>query len=171
MAWLPRYLDTVTILRNNNMNARRRRGLGVQVLVHETRGSYNAMAVTILDHAMKPKKTEHISATGKKFYGTPAEFYLYNNLPFGRWTLADRREVLFNWFEEPLFQRSPDLPPAEMDRHAKVSSILWTDLIYNDAHRHHEKRHLAKTWLDDFVNGIQPTVGAQRSPVRSATRV
>jgi len=58
-----------------------------------------------LRYTVKPKKTEHTSITGKTFYGTPAEFHLYNNLPFGRWTLADRREVLFNWFYEPMFQR------------------------------------------------------------------
>jgi hypothetical protein len=109
-----------------------------------------------LRYTVKPKKTEHTSVTGKKFFGTPAEFHLASDLPFGRWTLADRREVLFNWFEEPLFQRGPGIPPCEIDPHAKVSGILWTDLIYK---------------LDDFMNGIQPTVGPQRSPVRSAARV
>jgi hypothetical protein len=129
-------------------------GLGAQVLAPETRGGYNAMAVTILDQTMKPKKTEHTSATGKKFYGTPAEFYLYNNLPYARWTLADRREVLVNAFDEPMWQRGPGLPPSVMDPHARVTGILWVDRIYGDARRHHEKRCAAKTWLDDFRNGI-----------------
>jgi hypothetical protein len=30
--------------------------------------------------------------------------------------------------------------------------------IYGDAHRHHEKRAVAKTWLEDFRAGLRITL-------------
>jgi hypothetical protein len=115
--------------------------------------SYYAGAVPNIEQTMKPKKSEHISATGKVFHGTDAEFFLSAHLPYGRWTLADRREVLFNAFEEPMLQRGPGLPVSAMDPGEVVTGVLWTDVIYGPAHRHHEKRDLAKNWLTDFRNG------------------
>ena len=102
---------------------------------------------------MKPQKREHISATGKVFFGTDAEFHLASKLPYGSWTLADRREVLFNAFDEPLWQRGPGIPATAMAPDETITGILWTDRIYSDAHRHHEKRDLAKNWMSDFRNG------------------
>lgn len=114
---------------------------------------------------MKPKRTEHISATGKKFTGTPAEFYLANNMPYARLTLADRREILVNAFHEPLWVRGPGLPPTEMTARAKVhpADIVWTDRLYADEHRHHEKRHLAKKWLEEFSLGLAASLTPQNA--------
>jgi hypothetical protein len=86
---------------------------------------------------MKPKKSEHTSLTGKAFHGTAAEFYLHNNLPFGRWTLADGREVLFNSFEEPLWERRPGAEATAADPHAHVSKVVCAEQFYGDAHRHY----------------------------------
>jgi tetrahydromethanopterin S-methyltransferase subunit B len=46
-----------------------------------------------------------------------------------------------------------------MDPREKVSAsgVLWTDVIYSDMHRHHEKRTIAKQWVEDFANGLQPS--------------
>lgn len=122
---------------------------------------------------MKPKKTEHKSATGKTMFGTDAEFYLASRLPFSRVTLADRREILFNFFGEPLMQRGPGLPPAEMDPRDRVvaKDILWTDRIYADEHRHYEKRELAKRWVEEFQNGLPistpPQIGERKQAARA----
>jgi hypothetical protein len=102
---------------------------------------------------MKPKKREHTSITGQPFFGTDAEFYLHNNLPLGRWTCADGREVLFNSFEEPIWQRRPGAEASQADPHARVSRIVMTERIYGPTHRHHEKREIAKKWLEEFRSG------------------
>lgn len=107
---------------------------------------------------VKPKKSDHVSATGQPFHGTDAEFYLCNNLPYARWTLTDRREVLVNAFHEPLWVRGPGIEPTQMDPRETVTGLLWKDRIYTDAHRHHQRRELAKTWLDDFRNGLVITM-------------
>jgi hypothetical protein len=110
---------------------------------------------------MKPKKSQHTSITGKPFYGTPAEYFLASRLPYARLTLSDRREILVNAFHEPLWVRGPNLPPAEMDPCEKVhaADILWTDHLYNDYLRHHEKRHIAKQWLEEFIFGRPASIG------------
>jgi hypothetical protein len=107
-----------------------------------------------LSPTMKPKKREHTSATGKVFFGTPAEFHLASALPYERWTLGDRREVLVNAFSEPLWIRGPSLEPSVMDPRETVTGVLWKDRIYGDWHRHHERRDLAKNWLSDFRHGL-----------------
>jgi hypothetical protein len=116
--------------------------------------------VIIADQTMKPKKRDHTSITGKKFHGTDAEFYLASRLPHSRVTLDDRREVLMNALGEPLWARGPGLPPVEMDPRERVtaSAVLWMDIVYSDFHRHHEKRTIAKQWLEDFTNGLQPSI-------------
>jgi hypothetical protein len=111
---------------------------------------------------MKPKKRKHTSITGKTLFGTEAEFYLAMILPLGRWTCADGREVLFNAFEEPIWQRWPGIKATPADPYERVSGILWTEWIYTDADRHHEKRLFAKTWLNDFKAGFKITLPVQR---------
>lgn len=103
---------------------------------------------------MKPKKKTHTSITGKTMVGTDDEYYLAFMLPAGRWTCADGREVLFNSFEEPIWERRPGAEATPADPHERVSRIVWTDIIYGDAHRHHQRRDLAKTWLADFRAGL-----------------
>lgn len=44
------------------------------------------------------------------------EFRLRNDVPYGVWTCPDGREVLFNRWYEPLWQRGPgDVPPTAAD--------------------------------------------------------
>jgi hypothetical protein len=112
---------------------------------------------------VKPKKREHVSITGKPFFGTDAEYYLAANLPLGRWTMTDGREVLFNGFEEPIWERRPDAEATPADPYEKVSRIVCTEWIYGPAHRHHEQRAAAKLWLEEFRSGARvPLTPARR---------
>jgi hypothetical protein len=111
---------------------------------------------------MKPKKREHTSITGKTLFGTDAEYYLAFVLPLGRWTCADGREVLFNGFEEPIWERRLGAEATPADPYERVSRIVMTEWIYGDAHRHPEKRNAAKLWLQDFRAGLRITVTPDR---------
>jgi hypothetical protein len=43
------------------------------------------------------------------------EFRRSNDLPYGMWTCEDGREVLFNRFYKPIWQRLPGKPPQPAD--------------------------------------------------------
>ena len=107
---------------------------------------------------MKPKKSEHTSITGKTMFGTEQEFYLAFMLPYGRWTLADGREVLFNAFHEPIWQRRLGSDATPADPHERVSGIVCTERLYGDACRHYERRDIAKRWLEEFKSGARVTL-------------
>jgi hypothetical protein len=107
---------------------------------------------------MKPKKRTHTSITGKSMFGTDAEYYLAFTLPAARWTCADGREVLVNGFDEPLWQRRSRGEATPADPYKKVRGFVMIERIYGDAHRHHEKRAVAKSWLDDFRAGLRITL-------------
>jgi hypothetical protein len=107
---------------------------------------------------VKPKKRTHTSITGKTLFGTDAEYYLAFVLPLGRWTCSDGREVLFNGFEEPIWERRPGADATPADPYTRISRIVMTEWIYGDTHRHHEKRNAAKAWLQDFKAGLRITL-------------
>jgi hypothetical protein len=94
-------------------------------------------------------------------FGTDAELFLHNNLPYGRWTCTDGREILFNGFLEPIWGRRPGADATPADPHARVSKIVCTERLYGDAHRHHEKRAIAKRWLEEFRGGVRITVASE----------
>jgi hypothetical protein len=111
---------------------------------------------------VKPKKRTHTSITGKTLFGTDAEYYLAFVLPLGRWTLSDGREVLFNGFLEPIWERRPGADATPADPHEQVSRIVCTEWIYGPAQRHHERRAAAKLWLQDFKAGLRITITPER---------
>src|SRR3954468_2839309 len=69
---------------------------------------------------VKPKKRTHTSITGKTLFGTDAEYYLAFVLPLGRWTCSDGREVLFNGFEEPIWERRPGADATPADPYTRI---------------------------------------------------
>jgi hypothetical protein len=107
---------------------------------------------------MKPKKRTHTSITGKSMVGTDAEYYLAFMLPAARWTCADGREVLVNGFDEPIWQRQGRDEATPADPYERVRGVVLIERIYGDAHRHYEKRAVAKNWLDDFRAGLRITL-------------
>lgn len=107
---------------------------------------------------MKSKKRTHTSISGKTMVGTDAEYYLAFVLPAARWTCADGREVLVNGFDEPIWQRRGRGEATPADPYEQVRGVVLIERIYGDAHRHHEKRAVAKNWLDDFRAGLRITL-------------
>ena len=51
---------------------------------------------------------EFYSRTGRKTYTSAKEHQRWNDLPYGRWTCADGRVVLFNRYYEPIWHRPGD---------------------------------------------------------------
>ena len=50
--------------------------------------------------------TVHFTLGGKRWFGTEKGMLLHSWLPYGRWRCADGREVLFNRFYEPIWERT-----------------------------------------------------------------
>ena len=77
------------------------------------------------------------SRGGKEVYTTRREFRRKNDYPYGIWKCANGREVLFNWFMEPLWQRYPaagggfTIPELCVDPDERVDYIT-SEYIYFD---------------------------------------
>ncbi len=48
---------------------------------------------------------KYTSTTGREVWCSRGEMERMDHLPYGKWTCEDRREVLFNRFYEPIYQR------------------------------------------------------------------
>ena len=80
----------------------------------------------------------YISRTGKRLYTVASDFRRRNDLPYGCWTCHDGREVLFNRFYEPIWQRYPgrDPEPADPTEWAQWKDQRW---FYDDKVRDKQK--------------------------------
>jgi hypothetical protein len=89
---------------------------------------------------------EYRSRTGKRFFSSPGEFRRWNDLPYGKWTCADGREVLFNRFYEPIYQRLPHGPVelADANEWVPYKSQEW---FYDDGYSERRARAAAKAIL------------------------
>jgi hypothetical protein len=70
-------------------------------------------------------------------------------LPYGKWICADEREVLFNRFYEPIYQRLPERPaePADAKEQVPWKSQEW---FYDDADSERRKRTAARAVLAEW---------------------
>lgn len=78
-------------------------------------------------------------------------------LPYGRWTTADGREVLFNRGYEPLWERSPNFSARAANPQEWVEPIKKQEFFYNDGSHPMYRHRVFVTCLrvlDEF--GIQP---------------
>jgi hypothetical protein len=93
---------------------------------------------------------EYITRTGRRIWCSRGELYRKENLPHGKWTCDDGRQVLFNRFYEPIWQRHPGAAaePAD-DPHEWVP---WKEQIwfYDDGHNERQKRSRAIIALAEF---------------------
>lgn len=90
-----------------------------------------------------------VSRNGKPLFGSAKEFDRWNNLPYGRWTCASGRIVLFNRFYEPIWDKQPggDWTPANpAEWVTEAGSQEW---FYDDATPEAQKRRLAQAVLDE----------------------
>jgi hypothetical protein len=87
---------------------------------------------------------------GRAIFTSLSEFRRRHDLPYGKWTCADGREVLFNRFYEPIWQRRPDGAPEPADAREWVGykTQVW---FYNDGHREPQKVARGKAALTDWL--------------------
>jgi hypothetical protein len=73
-----------------------------------------------------------ISRSGREILTRGSDFRRRNDLPYGKWTCPDGREVLFNRFYEPIWQRHPEQPPLTAD---PLERVPWEgqEWFYDDA--------------------------------------
>ena len=72
-----------------------------------------------------------MSPGGRNWFGTRSLFVRKCYLPYGMWTCADGREVLFNRFYEPIWQRYKGAPAERADPTEWVKFIKQS-FFYND---------------------------------------
>lgn len=91
--------------------------------------------------------------TGRRFGGTRAVFERWNDLPYGKWTCVDGREVLFNRCYEPIWQRKPGGDPAPAD---PTEWIHWQrqEWFYRDDHSERQSWECAQTALNGWFADV-----------------
>lgn len=94
-------------------------------------------------------KRPKVSRGGKKFHATKQDFALRNDLPYGVWLCENGREVLFNRFYEPLFERRGE-KVREADPQEWVEGVLQKSFFYRDETPDKEKREAATKALLDW---------------------
>jgi crotonobetainyl-CoA:carnitine CoA-transferase CaiB-like acyl-CoA transferase len=73
----------------------------------------------------------HVTPSGRVFIASPAKFYRWTVLPYGCWVCEDGREVLFNRFYEPIWQRrGGNAEPADCHERVGHARQSW---FYTDA--------------------------------------
>jgi hypothetical protein len=89
------------------------------------------------------------SRTGRRVLSDAEEFERWNDLPYGVWTCADGREVIFNRFYEPIWERKTGQAPVPADPSEWVNweSQGW---FYDDRHKEAAKRKRAEIALKAF---------------------
>ena len=89
---------------------------------------------------------------GGQIFRAPAEiFKRWHELPYGMWSCADGRQVLFNRFYEPFLQRRPGCPPEPADPKERVK-FCRQEWFYGDEHTENQTRALASSALASFLS-------------------
>lgn len=94
---------------------------------------------------MKP----HISRGGRRVFTRKADFVMRNDMPYGIWTCEDGREVLFNRFYEPIWERRPGEAATQADPRERVRFVkqAW---LYDDGTSKPDRKNrgnaLLKSW-------------------------
>jgi hypothetical protein len=84
---------------------------------------------------MDQPNTVRLSRNGHRFLAPPKVFNRWNDLPYGVWTTRTGRQVLFNRFYEPIWQREPDKPPEPADAAEWVKEIVNQQWFYGDENK------------------------------------
>jgi hypothetical protein len=70
--------------------------------------------------------------------------------PYGRWTCADGREVLYDRWYRPICQRYPGRLPTQADPEEWVDNIVDHHWFYNDGTPEAKKRRVALAVLQEW---------------------
>jgi hypothetical protein len=105
----------------------------------------------------------YVSRNGSKLYTVASDFHRRNDYPYGKWTCADGREVLFNRFYEPIWHRLPGaLFARPADAGEWVKGIEKHDYFYDDTVRDRDKLTRGRTALAAW--GIDDPHPRKRKP-------
>jgi hypothetical protein len=94
---------------------------------------------------------KYISKGGRESVLRGAKFDRWNDVPYGKWTCIDGREVLFNRFYEPLFQRYPGMLILNIDPCEWVQGIVNQEWFYDDSTSEPMKRAAGKEVLNAWL--------------------
>lgn len=75
---------------------------------------------------------QHTTLTGRRLVDRPRDFLFRLWLPYGKWTCGDGREVLFNRFYEPLYERRDGIT-TRADPHEWVPHEGREEWYYDDS--------------------------------------
>ncbi len=97
----------------------------------------------------------YISRTGHRLYTVGSDFRRRHDLPYGKWTCADGREVLFNRFYEPIWQRYPGASPQCAD---PKEWVRWVnqEWFYDDGVRDKQKTARGEAVLAEWQVALPP---------------
>lgn len=83
----------------------------------------------------------HVSHGGRdRIFATARDFQRWNDIAYGMWTTKDGREVLFNRFYEPIWERRNGAAASRADGTEWVADIVAAVNFYKDGHTEKEKR-------------------------------
>jgi hypothetical protein len=80
---------------------------------------------------MEDRMKEYLSLSGKKAAGTEKNVLFHNWLPYGVWLCDGGREVLFNRYYEPIWERTDGVTTKSAD-HKEWVHWTATKYFFND---------------------------------------
>lgn len=75
----------------------------------------------------------YTSPGGHRFLAPKRVFVRWAHFPYGKWVCTDGREILFNRFYEPVWQRRAGEPPTPADPCEWVKGEKQQSWFYSDA--------------------------------------
>jgi hypothetical protein len=96
--------------------------------------------------------------SGKEHNSSPKWHLLHVHLPYGKWTCGDGREVLFNRFYEPMWERSPGQAAKRANPSERVPFVeqIWFFKDGNPPWRKKETLAACLAVLRDFGGSWGP---------------
>jgi hypothetical protein len=113
-------------------------------------------SVLQLRYSKGRKGKEFVSPGGENIFCSEPTFYRWAYLPYGIWKCENGREVFFNRFYEPIWQRVPGKPPTPADPKERVDYMkdgqFW---FYCDGTPENKKRKMGEAKLSEWGISLQ----------------
>lgn len=102
-----------------------------------------------MSHIARHLPHRQVGRNGIEVCAPPRVFARMKYLPYGAWRCRDGREVLFNRFYQPIWQRRPGGPVEEADLNQWISGIVSERHYYTDATADKERaaRRALREWM------------------------
>lgn len=99
----------------------------------------------------KTNSGEYVSRKGRQVFVSRDEFKRMNELSYGIWECEDGRQVLFNRFYEPIYERRPGEPARPADPHERIGRAYQRWFYIDDARSERDKMAAARRALDEWL--------------------